>query len=325
MMKQVIRISVILILVYIGLVQFQLWLTSRNANKSEQTDLDASSKNPQKIYRFSFSKYATDGKKELEIEGDSANVFSNDILFSNVLAKAFAEDSPITITADTGVFDKTTSKVHLEKNVIATTKTGTRLLTEQLNINPNEKTVATDVHAKVKRENIHVEGVGATGDSELKKVNFNKNVTVVVQNPDSETKIPTIITSDGPLEIDYERNIAHFSKNVTAKDERGKLTSDFMDVFYSQATKKIYKIICTGNVVIVNKDGHTTYSDNAIYLAEEGKIILGGDVEASGSKNKRDEGANDTGASLFGFLDAEAKTPAEKSKSTTMKKSDFSF
>jgi len=104
-------------------------------------------------------------------------------------------------------------------------------------------------------------------------------VVVVIQNPDSPTKTPTIITSDGPLEIDYQKNIAHFAENVVARDERGHLFADFMDVFYSQETRKVFKIISTGNVIIKTKDGNTTYSDNAIYLADEGKVILGGDVE----------------------------------------------
>ena len=317
MVRQIIRISILLVLLYIGLVQFQLLVSPKNSQIFEQTDVESQNKATQKVYSFSFSKYDTSGKKELEIEGDSANIFSKNILFTNVLAKAFAEDSPITITADNGVFDKSTSNVHLEKNVIATTNTGTRLLTEKLDINPNDKTVETNVHAKVKRENIHVEGIGAAGDSQLKKVNFNKNVTVVVQNVDTETKIPTVITCDGPLEIDYEKNIAHFSKNVVAKDERGRLFADFMDVFYSQASKKIYKIIATGNVIITNKDGHTTYSDNAIYLAEDGKVILGGDVEALSAKKTEEI---HTHSSALDILKLEQSQSPTKSSAKTIKR-----
>ncbi|MBI4387722.1 MAG: LPS export ABC transporter periplasmic protein LptC [Candidatus Omnitrophica bacterium] len=309
MIKNIIRASAILILLYIGLVQFQLWLASKSSEQTQPIDSSTESKVLQKVYRFSFSKYDTNGKKELEIEGDSADILAKNILFTNVLAKAFAEDSPITITADSGVFDKTTNNVHLQKNVIATTNTGTRLLTEELEINPAGKTVETAVHAKVKRENIHVEGIGASGDSQLKKVNFKKNVTVVVQNLDTETKAPTIITCDGPLEIDYERNIAHFSQNVVAKDERGKLFADFMDVFYNQSTKKIYKIIATGNVIIINKDGHQTYSDNAIYLAEDGKIILGGDVEAVGAKESKKGSSSTSVADLFNLDQKQPSKP----------------
>ena len=316
MVKQIVKVSIALILFYVLLLQFQMWLASKDQKPEEVAE--STTKNPlQKVYSFSFSKYDTNGKKELVIEGDSANIFSQNIFFINVLAKAFAEDSPITITADNGVFDKSTSNVHLHKNVIATTKTGTRLLSEELNIDPTSKTVETPVHAKVKRENINVEGVGATGDSELKKVNFKKNVTVVIQNANqtSSSAVPTVITSDGPLEIDYERNIAHFSKNVVAKDDRGTLVADFMDVFYSQATKKVYKIISTGNVVITNKDGHTTYSDNAIYLADEGKVILGGDVEAVGAKQAKEDAAKGSGdSSIFQLMGSEKPAKQKKEK-----------
>lgn len=313
MVKQIIKLSVILVLLYVALVQLQLWLTSKD-QKPEEESVPISRNPLQKVYTFSFSKYDTNGKKELVIEGDSANIFSENILFDNVLAKAFAEDSPITITADSGVFDKSTSNVHLHKNVIATTKTGTRLLTEALDIDSNHKTVETTVEAKVKRENINVEGIGATGDSELKKVNFKRNVTVVIQSTNAENQLPTVITCDGPLEIDYERNIAHFSKNVVAKDNRGQLVADFMDVFYSNATKKVYKIIATGNVVITNKDGHVTYSDNAIYLAEDGKIILGGDVEALGAQQERARGKSEM--PVFQLLDTQKPSKQKEKKSS---------
>ncbi|PIQ85692.1 MAG: LPS export ABC transporter periplasmic protein LptC [Candidatus Omnitrophica bacterium CG11_big_fil_rev_8_21_14_0_20_45_26] len=308
MIKQIVKITIGLALFYIGLVQFQLWLASRHPNVFDRQEYFERQEREQKIFSFAFSKYDTGGKKELEIEGDTADILKKQIFFTNVLAKAFAEDSPITITADTGIFDKKTSNVHLEKNVIATTKTGTRLLTEELDINPTDKVVTTPVHAKVKRENIHVEGIGAQGDSELKKVRFKRNVTVVVQNPDTNT--PTIITSDGPLEVDYHSNVAHFSDNVIARDERGRLFADYMDVFYSQETKKIYKIIATGNVIITNKDGHTTYSDNVIYLADEGKIILGGDVEAFGAQES--EGGQSE-QSLSGFLENLGTSSKKKS------------
>ena len=153
-------------------------------------------------------------------------------------------------------------------------------MTERLQIHPTDKRMETDVDAKIKKDNINIEGTGASSDSQLSKVTFKKNVTVVIQDPDSEDKEPTIITSDGPLEVDYKRNIAHFSKNVVAKHAQGILNADYMDVVYGKDTRRVSKIIARGNVVIVSKEGNTTYSDSAVYLAKEGRIILGGDVEA---------------------------------------------
>ena len=68
--------------------------------------------------------------------------------------------------------------------------------------------------------------------------------------------------------------------NVEAVDERGKLIADIMDVYYNKISRGVSKIVALGNVVIQNPDGNTTYSDSVIYLADEGRIILGGDTEA---------------------------------------------
>jgi lipopolysaccharide export system protein LptA len=80
--------------------------------------------------------------------------------------------------------------------------------------------------------------------------------------------------------VDYEKNIAHFKDNVVAEDNRGKLMADVMDVYYNKVSSQVSKIVALGNVVIENPDGNQTFSANAIYLAEEGRVILGGDTEA---------------------------------------------
>ena len=281
MIRRLVLIAVILVLAYTALIHWKLWFMTREAAKKGQASTEQSKEKSQRVYSFSFSKYTEKGEKELEIEGDSADIFSRSVALINVIAKAYAEESPVTITADQGTIDRSTNDVVLRKNVVATTETGTRLMTDHLNLHSNDKQMDTDTEARVKRDNISIDGTGAESDSQLRKVTFKKNVTVVVQDPDSDTKTPTIITSDGPLEIDYERNIAHFSKNVLAQDARGTLNADYIDVFYDKVTRRIFKMVARGNVVIVSKEGNKTYSDNAIYLAREGRVILGGDVEAN--------------------------------------------
>lgn len=289
MIKRFLIVTAAFIVLYLGLIQFQLFWAGRQATqKSSQNS--ATDENPQhKVYSFSFSKYTTSGDKEIEIEGDSAGVFSREVILKNVIAKAYADQSPVTITADAGKVDKTTSKVRLEKNVVATTENGTRLLTESLDILPSKKVLETELQAEVKKDNISVEGLGAQGDSHLKKVKFKKNVTVVIKNQNSKkTGRPTVITCDGPLTIDYDKNIARFHKNVQAEDEKGKLKADVMDVYYNKTNQRVSKIVATGNVIVENSEGNQTFSDNVIYLAEEGRVILGGDAEAlylEGSKS----------------------------------------
>lgn len=268
------------ILIYAGVVQFQILVTQHGPRQSGQGGLEAE-KSSHKVFSFQFAKYTPDGAKEIEIEGDSADILARTVELSNVVAKAYAEEMSVTITSDRGNYDKSANKVHLRENVVATTENGTRLLTEALDILPAERVMETDLETEVKKDNIHVEGVGARGDSGLKKVKFRKNVTVVVQDPNQAgASRPTVITCDGPLVVDYNKNIAHFKNNVVAKDERGTLISDAMDVYYNKVSRRVSKIVATGNVIIENPDGNKTYSDSVIYLADEGRIILGGDVEA---------------------------------------------
>ena len=283
MIKKVITACVCFILIYAGVIWLQVAVENRQAVKRgpEQAEIqDANA--PHKLYSFSFSKYTPEGDKQIEIEGDSADILSQTVELLNVVAKAYAEETPVTITADKGSYDKNANAVNLRKNVVATTENGTRLLTEELQIYPEKKMVETEVQAELKKDNIQVEGVGAQGDSNLKKVKFKKKVTVVIQDTKEQNGSagPTVITCDGPLEVDYEKNIAHFKDNVVAQDKRGKLTADTMDVYYNRVSKRVSKIVALGDVAIENPDGNKTFSDSVIYLAEEGRIILGGDTEA---------------------------------------------
>lgn len=278
MIRRLILIFAALIVFYVFFVQFQVVVTRKE--RSRQSGEQALSQPPHKVFSFAFTKYTPEGQKEIEIEGDSADILTNTVQLMNVMAKAYAEEVPVTVTADRGHYDKKQNKVHIEQNVVATTDDGTRLVTESLDMYPTEHIVETEKPAQVKKDNINVEGTGARADTQLKKVKFKTNVTVIVQNTEDKNAGPTVITCDGPLVVDYEKNIAHFKDNVVAKDQRGKLTADTMDVYYNRVSRRVSKIVAAGNVVIENPDGNKTYSDSVIYLADEGRIILGGDTEA---------------------------------------------
>lgn len=278
MIKRLIFIFAVLVVFYVFFVQVQVVITRKHR---AQQAVEKPSKEPvHKVFSFAFTKYTPEGQKEIEIEGDSADILSNTVQLMNVMAKAYAEEVPVTVTADRGEYDKKKNKIHIEQNVVATTDDGTRLVTESLDMFPTEHVVETEKPAQVKKDNINVEGTGARADTQLKKVKFKTKVTVIVQNVDDKLSGPTIITCDGPLVVDYEKNIAHFKDNVVAKDSRGKLTTDTMDVYYNRVSRHVSKIVAAGDVVIENPDGNKTYSDSVIYLADEGRIILGGDTEA---------------------------------------------
>ena len=277
MLKRMILIAVLCLAAYVLWIQFQV-LSQKGVFKIQKKE--AKKEETQKVYFFSFTKYNPTGGKEIEIEGDSANILAETVDLLNVVAKAYAEETPVTITADRGKYEKKTNMVHIEQNVVATTQDGTRMTTESLDIYPDKHILENEVQTVVRKNNINVDGIGARGDTNLKRVKFKKNVTVVVQPDKGSNEDPTVITCDGPLEIDYNQNIAYFKENVIAKDHRGTLYADLMDVYYSKENKKVSKIVARGNVMIENPDGNRTYSDSVIYLADEGRVILGGDTEA---------------------------------------------
>lgn len=253
----------------------------------------------QKVYSFSFSKYTNEGKREIEIEGDSADIFAKVVKLSNVIAKAYADEKPITITADRGVFDKDSSNIHLKENVVATSEQGAILRSDSLDIDITKRALSTEDTAHIERENVSLKGTGAEGYSEDKKIHFKKNVTVVIRNEKTGGKA-TVITCDGPLDVDYANNVAHFNENVTATDNRGKLIADYMDVHYDRDSRRVYKIVARGNVVI-EQEGNVTYSDNVVYLAEEGRVIMGGDPEAVYYPDKQnDDKEHEPDYMLFG-------------------------
>lgn len=280
MLKRFLVLTAVIILAYVAIVSLQFNIFSRK-QALHSSGREAMKTGDHTVSRFSFSKYMTSGERELEIEGHSANIFGHEVRLSNVIAKAYAEEVPVVITADQGTFDKSTSIVHLRENVVATTDTGRRLLTEELDLISGQQRLETSVQAEVKTENINVRGTNAMGDSRLKKLKFNKNVTVIMRNVNQPQARPTIINCDGSLEIDYKRAIATFHKNVVAEDERGELRADRMDVFYDEKTEELDRIVANGAVEIRKPDGSSTFSESVVYYARDGRMVLAGDPEAT--------------------------------------------
>ncbi|MCK4859066.1 MAG: LPS export ABC transporter periplasmic protein LptC [Candidatus Omnitrophica bacterium] len=85
----------------------------------------------------------------------------------------------------------------------------------------------------------------------------------------------TTITCDGCLEVDNLKKKAVFEENVVVHNKDGKISADKIEVFFNEENKKIVKIVAIGNVQIERK-GNRSYSEEAIYLVEQEKIILTG-------------------------------------------------
>ncbi|MDD4980302.1 MAG: LPS export ABC transporter periplasmic protein LptC [Candidatus Omnitrophica bacterium] len=251
----------------------------------------------QQINEFSLASFGEKGKRSWDLSGKSADIFDNIVKLKSVVGNLYGEKEDIRLTADKGDFDKADGKVHLEENVIITTSTGAKLTTDSLDWDRKNRLVSTKDMVSIERGNMVTTASGASGEPDLKKVSLEKDVTVNInpsvdakaQEPAGQKKI--VITCDGPLEIDYGKNIATFSNNVKVDTQDALIESDKMDVYFggTDAGKdisagqagmaamgsKIDKIVARGNVKI-SQGENISYSDEATYTALDRKITLSG-------------------------------------------------
>ncbi len=94
---------------------------------------------------------------------------------------------------------------------------------------------------------------------------------------------PIVITSE-TLIVDNKNNTAIFKGSVVAKSEDIIIYSDKMEVFYNESQEEITKIHVYGNVKVRRKE-RSIFSNEAIYLGREEKIIFKGEPKAVDGEN----------------------------------------
>ncbi len=242
------------------------------ANEKPKKELESVSEAPeeniqQKVLSFNLAGYAEDGKKKWEVLGESANMVADVVMLDNIVATAYGENTSVTLTADKGEYDKVNNKVKLHDNVVGSTPDGAKLNTDKLEWDSKIGKIYTESHVVVEKDNISSEGNGATLDPKFKQVEFQKDVLV--------KQGATTVTCDGALEVDYEKNVATFNKNVKALDERGEIHADKMKILFDKQTRKLTQIIAEGNVNII-RGKNSTFSQKAVYNFIDGKAVLTG-------------------------------------------------
>jgi lipopolysaccharide export system protein LptA len=96
-------------------------------------------------------------------------------------------------------------------------------------------------------------------------------------------KKPVVITSR-TLTADNKNNTAVFEGSVVAKTEDMTIYSDRMTVFYDSSQSTIKKIEAFGNVKVQRKE-RAIFSDEAIFIDNEKKIIFRGNPRAVEGEN----------------------------------------
>lgn len=251
----------------------------------------------QTIADFNLSGFAEQGKKSWELSGKSADIFSDIVKLKDITGKLYGEDEDIMLSSREGSFDKQQALIHLEKDVVITTSGGAELSTDYLDWDRKNQIISTQALVNIKKEDMVTRGQGATGHPDLNQMSLEKDVTVEInpsagegKEPDAEKK--TVITCDGPLEIDYQKNIAIFNNNVKVEQKDVLIYSDKMDVYFAKPAKKeakeqnkeespavlganLEKIVARGNVKIIRGE-NISYSEEAVYTAGDKKILLTG-------------------------------------------------
>ncbi len=269
-------------------------LASFNYLFAEGLPAPAAGDSDQQINDFSLAGYGDRGKKTWDIAGKTADIFADKIKLKQITGNMYGDEN-IKLTADKGDFNKAEGKIHLEQDVVITTDSGAKLTTNSLDWDRKNDVVATPDKVNIVRDNMVAEAVGATGKPALSKVSLEKEVTVQILPANEKGKPPVteadkiVITCDGPLSIDYEKNFATFNNNVKVDRQDSQIYSDRMDIYFNRNSEnknsgdeenkpgmmssKIEKIVAHGNVKII-RGPNVSYSDEAIYSALDNKITL---------------------------------------------------
>jgi len=266
----------------------------------------ASTPSDQQINDFSLTGYGERGKKSWDLTGKTADIFDEVVKLKDVIGNMYGKEEDMKLTADQGDFNKVNGKIHLQDNVIITTTSGTKLTTDSLDYDRKNQTMNTEDIVNIFRDNMTTVARGAHGETNMKKVSLEKDVRLDILpkeegNPAAGVKEKIVITCDGPLEVDYEKNVAYFNNNVKVERSESTIYSDKMDVYFRMASKEekakqeakeavegkkedataglmgssIDKIVARGNVKITRGE-NVSYSDEAIYNAADKKITLNG-------------------------------------------------
>jgi len=234
---------------------------------------DALNRPEQKIKDIYLSNINGDGSQDWEVKGEEASIYEKHIDIDKMEANYCSKENAVLITSNKARLNKENMNIELKDEVYIEDKDGATLTTDSLNWQREKNHIETDDWVKTNKDPLQITAKGLSADTQLKEVDFEKEVEVIID--DKEKGNYTTVICDGPLEIEYNSGKAIFNKDVIFTNEQAKLHSDKATLFFDRQEKKILKMVSEGNVKIV-KEGNTTYSEKATYLADKEKIVLEG-------------------------------------------------
>lgn len=227
----------------------------------------------QKVKDFYLSNYKENGLQDWELRGKEAVVGGQHVDIETMNATYYTTNDTISVSSQKAVLDKESMNVDLQTDVHVENRQGVTLDTDSLAWKRDENKIQTDDWVKTGNDNIAVTAQGMDADTQLKKVNFKKNVESTIV--DKKTGEPVTITCTGPLEVDYNRGKAIFNDNVVVDNIQAKMLCDKATAYFDGKNKRIIKIISEGHVKIM-KDENITFAEKATYLAAEDRLVFEG-------------------------------------------------
>ncbi len=222
------------------------------------------------ISTFKLEGHTDAGRKKWEVEGETADLMTDTVVLSPVRAKAYGQVE-VRLSAQKGEFNKSSQNVHLFGDVVVTTDDGAEMTTQSLNWVQARSEGSTEDWVRVTQPGMVALGLGGTGYPKLKRVWLERKVTVTLVDP----KGKTVITCDGPMEVDYGRRKARFWRRVKVGDSKGTIQSDRLDVAFDPSSNQMEKAVFWGHVDIQQGD-QTARANRVNYWQPLGRIQLAG-------------------------------------------------
>ncbi len=236
----------------------------------------------QQLEGFNLNGYTETGKKSWEINGDKAVISDQEIKVTNVNANFFDPKQNAkqnaNLTSRSGTIDKINGDVHLQDDVVITADRGTTMTTDSLDWKRNQDLVFTKDPVKIVDQQATVTGVGLSGHPNLKTAQLDSNVKAVINTAKSGKPSQTVeITCDGPMQMDQAKMYGVFNKNVVAIEASTgrELRADTMYVWFDDKKKTIKKLICKGNVSVI-QGNNASYAEEMTYNGEDQTLVMSG-------------------------------------------------
>ena len=244
-------------------------LLSPDDKMGSVAEVDMPSEASENVQAFSIYSYSDEGGNQWQVEGKSADILATTIHLFDINGKMFGDKANVEITADRGVFEKDTNNVQLESNVVVITDEGTRLVTDKMTWDAQAELIDNNEHVLIERDDMVINGFGASVKPDMKTARLKKNITVTVNDPEA------VITCDGPLDVDYSNNISYFNNKVLVDDGKVQIYADKAKALFDPKERTLIEVVSEGNVKIV-KGENITHAEKMTYLPKEGRVILTG-------------------------------------------------